>query len=568
MAEAQANNPLYETIRVERNLGRYLINRITGERPCVIILTGHAGDGKTSLIIQVLRSLNLLPLAEQLKETDQVNLPDLDGKLLYVKDMSELTENSQEELLLRAFESPRQGNSAILVSNTGPLIKTITRHFKHKGLSKEEILSMENKVLDRMDNNDIGEILLGEYPTEIINIARVDNTLFMSKILENILKPELWKPCLECYCTQKCSIYNNYTILSKSYERISRFIQDLYRWLYENDNRITIRQMIAQLSYAITGGLDCNRIKEIGNSKNLFNYHFANLFFGFHGTEQDNAALQIKAVRVLQKLSLDQKSFSVDYQLFVNQDFSCFPLIEKDLLLREWSGLYQVRKLAEQEDEINEDIYQEDLWLRQAIRRFYLLFSLLTDEEYSQLLNDTFSPVYSDYLEARKAPLTQSLNHRIHTTVTRALYYIFVGFPPSHQTKTLYLTLRSEGQSTPAVQLLQGEINFKQIRVDQKKVTSNFDSDDVRYDLLLTTKQLKKPFVISLPTLDYFKRICDGGIATKLNPSLTHNIDKLKSNLVLAHRDDSRDLRVLINTTKGEKVLNMYFEDNELRVED
>ncbi len=47
LAEAQQNNPYFKKVKVERPEAQYIANRIeTGENACLMILTGHAGDGK------------------------------------------------------------------------------------------------------------------------------------------------------------------------------------------------------------------------------------------------------------------------------------------------------------------------------------------------------------------------------------------------------------------------------------------------------------------------------------------------------------------------------------------
>lgn len=58
LGEAQQTNPHFSKIKVERRAADYLETRIEGgDNACVIILTGHAGDGKTTLLFQILEKL-------------------------------------------------------------------------------------------------------------------------------------------------------------------------------------------------------------------------------------------------------------------------------------------------------------------------------------------------------------------------------------------------------------------------------------------------------------------------------------------------------------------------------
>ncbi|RSD28595.1 hypothetical protein [Mesobacillus subterraneus] len=103
IAESQFSSPFYEKIRVERKIGSYLIKKIK-EKPSFIILTGHAGDGKTSLLHQILRQVDAIPAEEQLKEEDTVQNRMTGNLLYYVKDMSELVSDKQKNVSNRGSQ--------------------------------------------------------------------------------------------------------------------------------------------------------------------------------------------------------------------------------------------------------------------------------------------------------------------------------------------------------------------------------------------------------------------------------------------------------------------------------
>ena len=129
LAESQVLNKYYHTIQVERNLGKYMANEIIEKKQECFILTGHAGDGKTSLLVQVLRELNLLEEGKKLQEYDEIITDHF--KLIYVKDMSELSKEDQIKYLKKTIEAPKQGKSSILITNTGPLITSFKSSFNN-----------------------------------------------------------------------------------------------------------------------------------------------------------------------------------------------------------------------------------------------------------------------------------------------------------------------------------------------------------------------------------------------------------------------------------------------------
>lgn len=59
LAEAQVKSPFYDSVKVERRVGTTISEEVKTGNYRSYILTGHAGDGKTSILVQVLKSLGL-----------------------------------------------------------------------------------------------------------------------------------------------------------------------------------------------------------------------------------------------------------------------------------------------------------------------------------------------------------------------------------------------------------------------------------------------------------------------------------------------------------------------------
>ena len=123
---------------------------------------------------------------------------------------------------------------------------------------------------------------------------------FSKSIVQKIINPELWEDCNSCQCAGRCPIKANRDQLAKQFDRICAFIENYYRYLYENDKRLTIRQIIRQISFALTGNLSCSSIQKKHYKEPFFNYNFANLFFGYCGIDPIRSARQIKGIEQLQ----------------------------------------------------------------------------------------------------------------------------------------------------------------------------------------------------------------------------------------------------------------------------
>lgn len=564
IAESQITNPYYEKIRVERNIGNYLIKKIK-EKPTTIVLTGHAGDGKTSLVYQMLRGLDLIGKNESLKVYDEIHSEQLNSKFFYVKDMSELNKQDQVRLLKHGLDVKENRGSAVLISNTGPLIDAF------KGLEEEFPTSTSKTVIEMdllrlMDENTglVGKV--GKHDVLLINMARIDNVVMVRNLFKNLLSNELWEPCNQCNQKQKCPMYNNYLSITENISNVEKFIISYYRWLYETDRRLTIRQILSQLSYSITGNLTCQSINNNSNKSLLFTYHFSNLFFGYKGISESVDANQIRAVKELQRLGLDSKELQNDYSIFVKGDFSFLTSLARNVIEPIWKNRMR-RYTALSMDLLTED---EPYQLRRAIRRMEILFGNHTEKTMSDMLNRLFSPIYSDYLNLRTNELTGRGIRDIKSRIIKALYYMLVGVPKNSGIEdVIYLPLSRKGKGIQSVQLLLGKIDTSDLYVRQNFVTSDYDSDENHFALELRFGKIKDGFPISLMLLDYFDKVSRGAVSTKLNPSLSHGVDKMKSKLYQEYKFSENEplIKVLVQTIKGPQIVNLEIDGKEMYVD-
>ncbi len=558
LAESQIMDKHYEDIFVRRSIGDYLYKKLIEESPKTIILTGHAGDGKTSLIVQILKDLDCLP-PDGLKEYDFVQSDQYNRRLLYIKDMSELAMETQDDLLKKALTAPRSGNSALLISNTGPLINSMKRLFEE--VEEVNVIDdFEMKILDRMDYNDEKLFKVGEYECYIINIARLDNVHIIKKMLNRIIDQKLWQDCESCNSINKCPIHNNILTIRRYKSRLIRMINVFYRYMYENDNRFTIRQIISHLSFSITGNLSCRSVPRLGEYPQ-FNYHFANLFFGYKKNEVRNSFLQIRTIAELNKMNLDGVGLGADFKLFVQEDYDDFDEDVHKMLEN------HRRSIKIEEATSKKDLKQQ---YRKTVRRFYILFSQICKKEEQDLIRTLFSPIYPEYLQALGGDFNRSDAKNFEKIIFDALYKLFIGISPVEQ-RELYLTVRSEQNVTQYVQLLKGKILSNNLSVACKRKKS-VDEDFETFKIVLKIHSLDEDFPINLPLLDYFYQVSIGAVATTLNPSLSHGIDKIKSILLdncsdqMSRSDDSKEINLLIQTERGPKVNTIEISEDRLYV--
>lgn len=565
LAETQVKSSYFDMVKIDRKLGQNIANTIKTNNYKLFILTGHAGDGKTSVLVQVLKNLKLLRDGEGLVQKKEYD------DFFYVKDMSEIAEQEQEKVLKQALEAPKNGKSSLLISNTGPLLNTFLRLAEYNrrvnllAFDDKEKMEVRSKLLIQLDTNSDEMMNLEGFEFYLVNIARVDNVNFSKDLLQKILSDQLWNECQSCSCKDRCPIKNNVDSVKAQLDRVASFVKSYYRYLYENDKRMTIRQMVGQIAYAVTGNLTCQQISSHYLKEPFFNYNFANLFFGYNGLNEALYSPQIKGIAQINLLGLDRISLDVDYRLFVNHDYSFFTSNIADILdslRKKHRKHYQV---VEKEQALSVAEQSKEAKMRQAIRRFYLVYS--ADQKEEDVFNQIFGHFYTLYEKLVSSKQPQSVLRKIQALLFQALYIKNTGFLPNH-TNDLPLTLRRENDVFQNVMLVLGVVSKMDLDIRQKQVNNCFEDFETKQVLYLHVKD--EDFVLTLPMLTYFENMVQGAIVSENNPALTHGIAKLDALLLDKFGDDlpeSKDdciLRILINTTRGQVIRCYAFNGSKL----
>ena len=121
--ETNTTNPFFQKTMVERDVGKYLLRTLDEKPPHILILTGHAGDGKTGLLYQTLKNWDMrgnesagINGSMVIQSVGTAVMPN-GSKCMYVKDFSELDAFTRRSLLEKCREEPEKGHYVFLVEN-------------------------------------------------------------------------------------------------------------------------------------------------------------------------------------------------------------------------------------------------------------------------------------------------------------------------------------------------------------------------------------------------------------------------------------------------------------------
>jgi len=187
-AEANVNTEFAQDIIVEdEKIISIILEKLT-LNDGKVLLTGFAGDGKTTLAqIIVSRLVPKGSINEPIKYYENTTL----GRpLVVIKDLSENAIDQSSTLISKYLIDPKC--SLLLVSNTGTVLDRLKENSKMFEMNSHDV---ESEVLQGISGNmqtGIGEINLGSIKIGVINLVRHDNLKTARKVLDKIVNHPSW----------------------------------------------------------------------------------------------------------------------------------------------------------------------------------------------------------------------------------------------------------------------------------------------------------------------------------------------------------------------------------------
>lgn len=545
LAESQARNPLFKELRVPHPLAAEIINELTSDDGGHVILTGHAGDGKSTLALEIIRDLRGLPpddpIPDGLKKREAISCG---GRTIsVVKDLSECTDDERKALVSDMFRT-ESTERFLLVSNTGPILTLFRDNRDQTG---EDVAAVEDRLLDAMDSSKRREFTFGPISFVVHNLARKDNLDLGMSLLEKMVSSSQWGHCQSCAASGRCPLFANRNLFLKFFPLVSQRIWMLYFRAYAYGERFTMRQMSAHFSFLLTGGASCREMAArvaSGAEVRLERHLFTNLFWGDDGeVDIPQTVRQLHVVSVMREQHFDARFSPREERQFWNFGGGT-PLATTDATLAELEARVRGGKKS--------SLCGLDaaLMRRQYRRLVFFLGSPAPNgndgflEFLSAFLN---SPRLLDVKGWRDNPASFKAKSLV-VPIYNVLQEEFSGMrPPEGAGKagTLYITLnRRTSEIRQSVQLVLSKFEFHdnlEIRlVDGTPMLCGIGKlDGIQLDL-------------PLPFLDYITAQNKGELGRGLQRSYRDRIEDLKARILAAiHTGDAHGLVLLRRRTDG-----------------
>lgn len=542
--ESNIKNSFFKEVMVDVEICDFILEKIKSEQPHIIILTGHAGDGKTSIMHQFFQKAGIS--VDVLSKTKSVWVAE--GKKCFcIKDFSEFSEEERRDLLKDVLNRPNNGEYVFMVANTGPLINTFGEMFDEG--EKREKAKIE--LINAMDANDGNIKKICGNDMCVINVAKTDNTYFATEFLEKLINPQLWDKCMQCAQKEYCHILRNKEIIKNNKSQVREFINNHFIWLNEHGERLTIRSMTEQLAFMFTGGVDCEGVKKVAK-EHYYKYLFSNLFFGYYGTEINEKASGILAVNTARKCRYEYKRMRADESLILNQDFE--NIFDKDIaaIVSAFCNKYSAVKGS-----------------NEFLRRTYIFLNRCEYEKEIKKrdMEDIFSRRFQRFVEL-SASDKKTAGKEETNLVCDALSMIYTGVIDKDE---ITLTLCRYSGIKQNVQLSIGKISRDDVDIELKKAPeSGFIGRDKKMLLFRHEYKGTVDFRLTLPMLDYFDELRRGVIETDIDPQLSQGIENFKTQIEkkFANGNRKRDcLEILVSSYGKNKKLKFEIDNDNLSME-
>ncbi len=557
LAESQACNPWFGLIQVPHPLLPKICNCLLGDEPRHVIITGHAGDGKSVIALELYKRLKNIspdqPLDKPLQMREDISLPN-SRNITIIKDLSEWGDEQRFGLFAEVLSGEKR---FLLVSNTGTLLDSFCDYgLHHLGLSRADT---EPNILEAISSHQFYPLIFGNCQFDVINLALLDNLSIARQVFNRMLAPDRWIACQNKACHNNCPIYLNVSLIQEQQDIVLSRLFLAYRRMYEYGTRLTLRQLIAHLAYTLTSGLEYADIIHLSvhpEEPLMSEFMFYNRFFGDNGKEDDFPALQMRAVKEIRKQGFGERPCPTwERQLWLLTQAKHFilgiPSIENEF--------DELRKYGSGGSIIEDDQLTPDQARDQVRRILYFLYKFPKNDDLF-IQHFLSSPAVLKWWswQNNNARLSLDESGTFKQRVFHVLQEQFTGvrLPESNSSdQNLYITLsRHKHEIRQSAQVVLAQIDFGN-EFSLELVQSENDWGEKRNDLCLLgrgrLKGINMP--LTLPFLDYVLMRHCGETGEILQSAYVDRLERLKAQLLkLANRAQNDDIllvRILTNHT-------------------
>ena len=534
LAESQVRNEFFGFIHVPHPISDTIQHLLLGEKKRHVVLSGHAGDGKSTIAMDLYKRFTNRaieqPLSKDLARREDLKVNGI--SISIIKDYSEWSLDEQATLIDEMVS--RANWRCLLVTNTGTLLDAFRNYEKMAG---GDWARVESDILNKIDSIEPSEMPFHNSLFSIINLSMMENIEIAEQIFQRMIVPERWEKCLVHDCQEKCPIFRNIEIIQQNENIVRERIFLSYRRLHEYGTRFTLRQLSEHLAYMITSGLSYQDIADMSQRASpplITDFMFFNRFFGDNGRVVDAPALQLRAVRKIREQGFGvQPCPSWERKLWLQSKSLFFKL-------NAIGGTEAFERLRKYGARLIFDEGLKDAQAREQIRRMlFFLHRFDQNDDGTYIRNFLNSLMILDFARWQKMP-NENLSLQENTDLYRRILHVLqehfsgVKLPEGASSdRSLFITLsRHSHEVRQSAQVVMARFVEDDFKLKLKTVDNGIGG--IRRELVLEGREgrVEASLSLGLPFLDYVMMRNQGELGEDLQASYVNRIEEFKGKLI------------------------------------
>lgn len=521
-----------------------LVENFLSGTPVSIILTGTAGDGKTFYCREVWKRLGG---SESLwNENHKINeLIVNDYKVVFIKDLSELSDDEKETLMLMADTVMGENINVVylVAANDGQLLDS------WKNVNQTYNVINTRQVIEELLIK--GQKQKSGFQIKLYNLSQTNSAKVLPYLVNEVLKNPGWGECSNCPNNLEesmCPILENRKRLESDDNLIIERLTDLLTLCEINELHIPLRQLLLLVSNMLLGHpgvkdklLKCTDIPKIIEEKSTYKASVYRNIFGENLSERKRNSIDIFTTLNKFGIGTETNTFIDNILIFGEDDIQYNELYKKLVLSDKYYGA-DATFISEKKAYLEGDVSDKDKFLDLLKSQRQRLFFVIPkdQEERLKLWNLTTFQYAGEFLnEVYRLLLEQKRVHSQYTTrMVKGLNRIITGLLVEDKDRLILSTSGNYSQAKIS-RVLEEFISVKQNRGEYVKFELGNDNQKIYLTVGFSNDLPPVRLHLQLIRYEFISRVAEGTLPGSFSRECYEDILAFKS-MLLKRLEDRR----------------------------
>lgn len=535
-------------IKIEMIYLNQLLQNFFSESPVSVILTGTAGDGKTYYCRELWNKLG--GSEEQWAKNNRRNELLLNGKrIIFIKDLSELSSDEKEELILMADSIAGLENKIVflIAANDGQLLD-----------SWKSIRQTDNVIIARKLIEDL--LISGKRQKEgqnlwLYNLSHTNSAHLFPKVINEVLHNPGWEECSNCSFStgeQICPILENKKRLESENSLIVKRLTDLLTLCEVNELHLPLRQLLLLIANMLLGHpnvkdrlLKCSDIPKVIEKDKV---HLASIYRNIFGENlQDRKRDTIDVFNMLNKFGIGTETNGIiDNILIYGEDDKKYKELYEKLVITDTIYGADKKFISEKKAYLEGENLDKNKFLDSLKSQRQRLFFVIPPEIEEELMiwRLTTFQFAGEFLKEVYRPLHEEkrVNSQYISRMAKGLNRITTGLLVEDKDRLILSTSGNHSQAKIS-RILEEFISVKPNRGEYVKFELDKENSKVYLDVGFSNYLPPVRLHLQLVRYEFISRVAEGALPGSFSRECYEDILAYKSKLLkrLAERRKTED---------------------------